>query len=202
MLPNFGPGYAAADRTGKDARAMFAAAGGGELSALSIFGANPVRNAPGGGALATALAKIPFLVVSDLFLTETASLASLVLPAKGALEKSGTILNLAGDLLPIETALEAPDGVLSDFDMIAGLAERFDVALPGSEFLDAAVVANAALIPDAIAFGDERFASGETATEEAPPAAILSGGGTWRYDPTLAALRDGAAASQAVGAPA
>jgi NADH-quinone oxidoreductase subunit G len=202
MLPVFGPGYAATDRTGKDARAMFAAAERGELSALSIFGANPVRNAPGGAALATALAKIPFLVVSDLFLTETASVASLVLPAKGALEKSGTILNLAGDLLPIEAALEAPDGVLSDFDTIAGLAERFDVALPGRDLLDAAVIANAARIPDAVAFGDERFASADTAAEDAPAAVILSGGGTWRHDPTLAALRDGAAASQAVGAPA
>ncbi len=202
MLPAFGPGYAAADPSGHDARAMFAAAERGELSALSIFGANPVRNAPDGDAVANALAKIPFLVVSDLFLTETASLASLVLPAKGALEKSGTILNLAGDLLPIEAALEAPDGALSDFEMIAGLAERFDIALPAGGALDAAVVANAARIPDGIAFGDERFGDGETPANAAPPAAILSGGGTWRHDPTLSALRDRESAPQAVGATA
>ncbi len=201
MLPAFGPGYAAANPAGQDARAMFAAAERGELSALSIFGANPVRNAPDSSALRSALAKIPFLVVSDLFLTETASLASLVLPAKGALEKSGTILNLAGDLLPIEAALEAPDGVLSDFEMIAGLAERFDVALPAGGALDAAVVGNAARIPDGIVFGDERFGD-ETPANDAPPAAILSGGGTWLHDPTLSALRDREAAPEAVGATA
>ena len=202
MLPAFGPGYAAADRSGKSARAMFAAAERGEVSALSIFGANPVRNAPGGSALASALAKIPFLVVSDLFLTETASLASLVLPVKGALEKSGTFLNLAGDLLPLEAALEAPDGVLSDFEVIAGLAERFDVALPDGERLDAAVVTNAARVPDAIALGDERFGGDEVPAGDSPPVTILSGGGTWRHDPTLAALREDAAVPEAVGAPA
>ncbi len=181
---------------------MFAAADRGELSALSIFGANPVRNAPDGSAVANALAKIPFLVVSDLFLTETASLATLVLPAKGAFEKSGTILNLAGDLLPVDAALEAPDGTLSDFEMIVGLAERFDVALPAAGALDAAVVGNAARIPEGIAFGDERFDDGETPANAAPPAAILSGGGTWRHDPTLSALRDSEPAPQAVGATA
>ena len=197
MLPGFGPGYTAAP-AGNGSREMFAAAERAELAALSIFGANPVRNAPRGSALGDALAKVPFLVVSDLFLTETASLASLVLPAKGALEKSGTILNLAGDLLPIEAALEAPDGALSDFEMIAGLAERFDVALPGAEALDAAVVANAARIPEAIAFGDERFGAGEA--PDAPPFSILSGGGTWQHDPTLSGLRGRETAAEAVGA--
>jgi len=200
MLPGFGPGYAAADPAGKDARAMFAAAERGELSALSIFGANPVRNAPDGRALANALAKVPFLVVSDLFLTETASLASLVLPARGAMEKSGTILNLAGDLLPIEAALEAPDGALSDFEMLAGLAERFDVALPDGDALHAAVLTNAARIPEAIAFGDERFGAADASPGDAPAFTILSGGGTWRHDPTLSGLRDREPAPEAVGA--
>ena len=51
-------------------------------------------------------------------MTETARCATLVLPAKGAFEKSGTTLNLAGDLLPVEASLEAPDGVLADLDML------------------------------------------------------------------------------------
>ena len=201
MLPAFGPGYAAADRTGKDARAMFSAAERGELSALSIFGANPVEMPP---------AEPRSRPRSRRFRSSSSAISSsprrrrlrhwCFRPRRAREERHDP--QSCRRSAAIEAALEAPDGVLNDFDMIAGLAERFDVALPGRELLDATVIANAARIPDAIAFGDERFASGDTAAEDAPAAVILSGGGTWRHDPTLAALRDGAAASQAVGAPA
>ena len=200
MLPMFRPGYAAIPTPGLDGPAMLARAGSGGISVLSILGANPVRNAPNGASIAAALSELEFLAVSDLFLTETAALATLILPAKGALEKSGTMLNLAADLLPLEAALQAPDGVLSDYEMVAGLAERFDVMLPNSEELDAAVLAHAARLPDGFGLGDDRFACAETTGEEAPmPARILSGGGTWQHDPTLVTLRDGAT-HQPVGA--
>ena len=202
MLPRSGPSYAPVNVIGLDARAMFASADADEIATLAIFGANPVRNAPDGAAVARALAKIPFLVVSELFLTETASLAALVLPAKGALEKSGTIMNLAGDLLPVEAALQAPDGVLSDFEMIAGLAECFDVSMPTGAELESAVLAHAAYQPADFGFGDERFATAPPLEQiEAPAARILSGGGTWQHDPTMRGLRDGAAVESA-GAPA
>jgi hypothetical protein len=119
------------------------------------------------------------------------------------LEKSGTMLNLAADLLPLEAALQAPDGVLSDYEMVAGLADRFDVTLPSGEALDAAVLTNAARLPDSFGLGDERFACAVPAEEEAPlPVRILSGGGTWQHDPTLTTLRDGAATEQTVEATA
>ncbi|HKU81521.1 MAG TPA: molybdopterin-dependent oxidoreductase, partial [Candidatus Tumulicola sp.] len=155
MLPHVGPGYAPV-RGGRDTFGMLERARAGELAALSIFGANPVRNAAGGAAVAAALAKVPFVVVSDLFLTETAELATLVLPAKGALEKSGTTLNLAGDLLGLAQALEAPDGVLSDLEMLVGLSEQLEIELPSREAVDAAVAAHAAVRP-AFSLGDEAF---------------------------------------------
>ena len=185
MLPGSGPGYAPVER-GLDGFAMLEAARGGSLVALSIFGANPARNGIDPIAAASALEALPFLAVSDLFMTGTESRATLVLPAKGAFEKSGTTLDLAGDLLPVNASLAAPEGVLSDFEMLAGLAEQLDVALPSFEELDARVIAHVAK-PAAIRLGDERFAPNAPAGGEQKK--ILSGGGTWLHDPLLAGLR-------------
>ncbi len=185
MLPNFGPGYLPAP-AGRDALGMLAGARDGKLGALSIFGANPARNAPDGAA--AALATVPFLVVSDLFMTETARCARLVLPAKGAFEKRGTTLNLAGDLLAVNQSIEAPGGVLADLEMLIGLAEQLEIDLPAAETVDDAVAA-AAAAPAPLVFGDARLAGDADGTADAAAAAILSGGGTWQHDPTLAALR-------------
>ncbi|MEO6835708.1 MAG: molybdopterin-dependent oxidoreductase [Candidatus Tumulicola sp.] len=201
VLPGSGPGYDATG-AGRGAFGMFEDARDGKLAALSIFGANPVLNAPGGAALAAALSKVPFLVVSDLFMTETANCATLVLPAKGAFEKSGTTLNLAGDLLPVNASLQAPEGVLSDLEMLIGLAGQLEIDLPSAEEVDAAVVAHAASAADDFGFGDQRFSNdpGPAGEPGARTDAILSGGGTWRHDPTLAPLRrDPAAPAQPVG---
>ena len=191
MLPGSGPGYSAAD-AGGDAFAMFEAARAGELDVLSIFGANPARNAPAFARADGALERVPFLVVSELFMTETARRATLVLPAKGAFEKSGTTLNLAGDLLPVNGSLCAADGVLSDLEMLVGLAEQLGVALPSAEELDATVIGHCAGRPQHFTFGDARF--GDRSQPAEPPARaplILSGGGTWQHDPLLGALREG-----------
>jgi NADH-quinone oxidoreductase subunit G len=204
MLPRSGPGYAASPASGRDAIGMFEDARNGALSVLSIFGANPVRNASDGAGIAEAFVHVPFLVVSDLFLTETAALATLVLPAKGALEKSGTTLNLAGDLLPVNAALQAPEGVFSDLEMLLSLAAQLDVDLPRAEELDSSVIEHAAHATEDFSFGDARFAGDvvPAATRAAPAAKILSGGGTWQHDPTLASLQDGAQSAQPIGASA
>jgi NADH-quinone oxidoreductase subunit G len=192
MFPNFGPGFASCG-AGRDAFAMFDDARNGKLNVLSIFGANPALYVPGA---ADALAALDFLAVSELFMTETAQLATLVLPAKGAFEKDGTTLNLAGDLLPVNASLAPPDGTLSDLEMLVGLAQQFDFDLPSVEDVERAVVAAAASsIP--FSFGDERFA---TAVASAPPAAktIFSGGGTSKYDIRLEALHTASALDAAV----
>ena len=63
-------------------------------------------------------------------MTETAQRATLVLPAKGAFEKHGTTIGLGGDLLPVNASLEAPDFVRSDLEMLRGLADQLEVAVP------------------------------------------------------------------------
>ena len=60
---------------------------------LAILGVNPVLHCPDRALVDEALAKVEFVVVSELFPTETAELATLVLPACGPFEKTGTTTN-------------------------------------------------------------------------------------------------------------
>ena len=190
MLPFSGPGYVPVDR-GIDAYAMLDAARAGNLAVLSIFGANPARNAVDPAAAARALEAVSFLVVSELFMTETAERATLVLPAKGAFEKSGTTLALGGELLPVNASLAAPESVRSDYEMLLGLADQLGVSVLPSDEMHRLIVGHVAKAAPDFTLGDERFAlrqaQGDTVLARRPQ--ILSGGGTWAHDPTLAALR-------------
>ena len=192
VLPFSGPGYSAAE-SGLDTYAMLEAARSGQLAVLSIFGANPARNASDPRGAGEALDRVPFLVVSELFMTETAQRATLVLPAKGAFEKHGTTLGLGGDLLPVNASLAAPDSVRSDYEMLSGLAEQLDVSIPSDDHLHRLVVRFAASSPADFTLGDPRFNSGVTIRpvrgDEVRGDAIMSGGGTWEHDPRLAGMR-------------
>jgi len=179
----------------KDFDAMLA----GGLSSVSLFGVNPVLNHPDGAAVADALAKIPFVVVSDLFLTETAQLATLVLPAKGAFEKNGTTIDLAGDLLPVNQSLDAPEGTLSDFEMLIGLAQQLEVDLPTSESLERAVV-EAAAKAGLSSLDSGRFAPDARDDMARRPTQLFAGGGTAAHDERIAALRPAVAVEEAVEA--
>lgn len=185
---------------GLDTGAMLAAAADGNIAVLSILGANPVLHYPDGGFVREALGKVPFVVVSEMFMTETAALATLVLPAKGPFEKLGTTMNLAGDVLPVNEAigLEIPQGALSDLEMLIGLAEQLGVTLPVIEDVEAAVIAKAAAPPDAFTFGDERFARADRVAPSSPKAEefrvalqsrIFAGGGTSAHDERISELR-------------
>jgi NADH-quinone oxidoreductase subunit G len=175
---------------GMDAALMFDAARAGKLSALSLFGVNPVRNAADPDAARAALNAAGFVMVSELFMTETAQLAQLVLPAKGAFEKTGTTINLTGDLLPVNASLDAPVGPLSDLEMLIGLAQQFDLTLPTIEELDAAVIARSQS-PFSGAFGDALYHSGTArrdGTSAPRPRTLWDGGGTAAHDPRVVAM--------------
>lgn len=81
-------------KPGMNANEMFAAAGKGKLSALYLVGVNPVVTFPDRQMIEEALARVKFLVVQELFLTETASSAHVVLPACGLPEKDGTLTSI------------------------------------------------------------------------------------------------------------
>jgi NADH-quinone oxidoreductase subunit G len=103
---------------------MVEAAKGGKLKALYVVGANPV----GRLAIDPFVFAKTFVVVQEMFLTETAFMADVVLPAANAYEKSGTFTNTCGDLQLVKKAGEVTD-TKSDFEMIVRIADAmgFDV---------------------------------------------------------------------------
>jgi len=104
---------------GLDLLQIFDAAAGGDLSALYVVASNPVARY---GVDPSSL-KNTFVVVQDMFLTETAALADVVLPAANLYEKSGSATNSYGDLQPVKKAGDRA-GVRSDFEMIVRIADK------------------------------------------------------------------------------
>jgi NADH-quinone oxidoreductase subunit G len=109
---------------GLDIAGMVEVGKAGKLKALYVVGSNPV------GRLNIdpfAFSK-NFVVVQDMFLTETAVMADVVLPAANAYEKSGTVTNTCGDLQLVKKAGEVT-GTKADFEMIVRIADAmsFDV---------------------------------------------------------------------------
>jgi NADH-quinone oxidoreductase subunit G len=138
LLPEFLPGYARVDdaaaraafaklwcaelpaKPGRNARQMLDAAGN-SLHALFVVGSNPVRSF--GLREAGVLKGLSLLVVQDLFLTETAHLADVVLPALSAYEKEGTMTSTSGEVQRVHKALETM-GPRSDFDILRILSHQ------------------------------------------------------------------------------
>jgi len=105
VLPDYYPGYRKvnAGTAGKNAVEMVDAIAAGKMHALYIMGDDPVGSDPG---LKPVLAKLEFLVVQDVFMTETAQMADVVLPAASYVEKSGTLTNLERRLQQVNRAEE------------------------------------------------------------------------------------------------
>jgi len=103
---------------------MVEAAKAGKLKALYVVGSNPIGRL---GIDPFTFAK-SFVVVHEMFLTETANIADVVLPAANAYEKTGTCTNTCGDLQLVKKAGEV-SGPKSDFEMMVRIADAmgFDV---------------------------------------------------------------------------
>ncbi|OBF23033.1 nitrite reductase [Mycobacterium kubicae] len=99
----------------------------GGLRALWVLASNIVVSAPNALHLTEKLTELDFLVVSDIFLSETAALADVVLPTAQWAEESGTMTNLEGRVILRRAAIAAPDDVRTDLDVMADLAKRLGV---------------------------------------------------------------------------
>jgi NADH-quinone oxidoreductase subunit G len=97
---------------------MVESARSGKLKAFYVVGANPV----GRFEIDPFAFSQSFVVVQDMFLTETAAMADVVLPAANAYEKSGTFTNTCGDLQLVKKAGEV-SGSKSDFEMMVRIAD-------------------------------------------------------------------------------
>ncbi|MCA2964607.1 MAG: NADH-quinone oxidoreductase subunit NuoG [Acidobacteriaceae bacterium] len=135
LLPGLAPGYHAA-APGRSLQQML---DDSSLAALWVVGANPLK---GGRKLAASGA---FVVVQDLFLTETAQRADVVLPAASAYEKNGTVTNVCGQVQRLKKGVETV-GAKTDLAIIGLLARGMGVNL-GKVDADAVFAEIAATVP-------------------------------------------------------
>ncbi|MBE9469888.1 MAG: formate dehydrogenase subunit alpha [Chloroflexi bacterium] len=96
----------------------------GNIKGLYVMGENPMLSEPYLEHTAQALNKVEFLVVQDIFLSETAWLADVVLPAAAFAEKEGTFTNTERRIQRIRQALMPPGEARADWEIISALAER------------------------------------------------------------------------------
>ena len=153
VRPDVGPGYQPVDEPGLGGQALQDAMAAGEVGAALIVGSDwvsdhgnrfqEVRNewlnqsvngdfaaaqSAEASARKAALEQVPFVVVTELFLSETAKLADVVLPATCFAERAGTYVNLEGRVQYAPAAVRPILGVRSDLELLnalaAGVAER------------------------------------------------------------------------------
>jgi NADH-quinone oxidoreductase subunit G len=115
LTPELLPGYHPSGQPGMHAHEMIAA----DLSALWVVGANPLK-----GGVAR---KAGFLVVQDLFLTDTARQADVVLPAACAYEKNGTVTSTTGEVQRLTRAINTM-GAKPDLEIIGFIAREMGAA--------------------------------------------------------------------------
>lgn len=117
------------DFAGWKSTEMVDAALRGMLKMMYISGENSVRSHPDSKSVVTAFKKLDFLVVQDIFMTETAEYADVVLPAASALEKSGTFTNTERRVQLITPVLKPTGQAKPDWEIYTDLAKRLDYDL-------------------------------------------------------------------------
>ncbi|MFC1932416.1 formate dehydrogenase subunit alpha [Chloroflexota bacterium] len=149
-LPDFLPGYQSLDdgqatknfeerwgvplptNAGLTALEIIEQAGAGKIKGMLIVGENPASSFPSPSLVKKALASLEFLVVADMFLTKTAELATVVLPAASSAEKEGTFTNFEGRVQRVRKAIEPLGDSLPDSKIILQLTSKMGYPMPYS----------------------------------------------------------------------
>jgi predicted molibdopterin-dependent oxidoreductase YjgC len=103
---------------------MFHAAHDGKVKAMWISGENVAMSDPDSHHVVEALERLDFLVVSELFMTETAQLADVVLPAASFAEKDGTFTNTERRVQRVRKAIEPIGEARADWEIVCAVAHR------------------------------------------------------------------------------
>jgi formate dehydrogenase alpha subunit len=109
---------------GLSAYEMLHAAKEGSISALYIMGENPIVDFPDTKYVEEALNSLDFLVVQDLFMTRTAAMADVILPAVSFAERSGRFTNLEGRVQSFEPLIPIHGEAMSDGRIIVALSRK------------------------------------------------------------------------------
>ncbi|MBN1806165.1 MAG: formate dehydrogenase subunit alpha [Sedimentisphaerales bacterium] len=97
----------------------------GDIKAVYIMGENPALSDPNLNRTRGALEKVDFLVVQDIFLSETAQYADVVLPSACFAEKDGTFTNTERRVQRVRAAIHPPGQAKSDWQIICDVSTRF-----------------------------------------------------------------------------
>ena len=117
-------------KTGLAAPQIVEAAQSGKLKALYVMGANPFAHF---GTLGHGRGKLEYLVVQEMFLTDTAKVADVVFPAASAYEKDGTVTNTSGEIQLLRKGAEIM-GTRTDFDLLRIISHQLERAGLGKAF--------------------------------------------------------------------
>jgi len=117
-------------KPGLTAPQIVEAAQSGKLKALYVMGANPFAHF---GTLGYGRGKLEFLVVQEMFMTDTAKVADVVFPAASAYEKDGTVTNTSGEIQLLRKGAEVM-GTRTDFDLLRILSHQLERAGLGKAF--------------------------------------------------------------------
>lgn len=103
---------------------MMNAAGRGDVKAIYVMGENPLVSDPDLHHVKKELQNLDLLIVQDIFLTETAEIADVVLPSAVFAEKDGTFSNTERRVQRIRRAVNAPGEAKADWEITAGIANK------------------------------------------------------------------------------
>ena len=120
-VPDMLPGNKKVDAPGLSFSEMMVKAREGALKAMYIIGDNPVGS--GSAQTKESLENLDFLVVQDLFMTETAQMADVVLPSASFAEKDGTFVNTERKVQRVRKAINSPGGAKEDWNIICDLSK-------------------------------------------------------------------------------
>ena len=113
------------DKPGLPVTEMTEAITEGKLKAMYVAGENPLMSEPSLSQTRWAIQQLDFLVVQDIFPTETAVIADVILPAASCLEKEGTFTNTERRVQKLRKAIDPPGEAKADWEIISALAEKF-----------------------------------------------------------------------------
>lgn len=102
------------------------AASEGKVRAQYVMGENPMMSDPNTSHVEQVLRGLDLLIVQDIFPSETAQLAHVILPAAASLEKDGSFTNTERRVQLLAPVVDAPGEALPDWQIIAGIAARYD----------------------------------------------------------------------------
>jgi formate dehydrogenase major subunit len=109
---------------------MFDAAIDGRLKALWLMGEDVVQTDPDSHHVRHAMDSLDFLIVQEIFMTETAKYADVILPAASFLEKSGTFTNAERRVQRVNAAVKPLEGTKPDGQIMCEILQRFGVQQP------------------------------------------------------------------------